>query len=100
MNLDRLEVIKFTFLLSANRIFRTNLSTMFSQASKYAIKSVIYVWTKSLEDRKVGKKKSELKLTLPRPLPQRFCSLWSKPKSSDQAKVPMAVSLLMNPTLK
>lgn len=29
---------------------------MFSQAAKYAIKSVIYVWTKSLEDKKVGAK--------------------------------------------
>lgn len=29
---------------------------MFSQATKYAIKSVIYVWTKSLEDKKVGAK--------------------------------------------
>ncbi|MBC6366884.1 Rrf2 family transcriptional regulator [Algoriphagus sp. AK58] len=29
---------------------------MFSQASKYAIKSVIYIWTQSLEDRKVGAK--------------------------------------------
>lgn len=29
---------------------------MFSQAAKYAIKSVIYVWTQSLEDKKVGAK--------------------------------------------
>lgn len=29
---------------------------MFSQAAKYAIKSVIYIWTQSLEDRKVGAK--------------------------------------------
>lgn len=27
---------------------------MFSQATKYAIKSVIFVWTRSLEDKKVG----------------------------------------------
>jgi Rrf2 family protein len=27
---------------------------MFSQAAKYAIKSVIFVWTRSLEDKKVG----------------------------------------------
>jgi len=29
---------------------------MFSQASKYAIKSIIYIWTQSLEDRIVGAK--------------------------------------------
>ncbi len=29
---------------------------MFSQATKYAIKSVIYIWTQSLEDRKVEAK--------------------------------------------
>ncbi|MDF2156515.1 Rrf2 family transcriptional regulator [Algoriphagus sp. CAU 1675] len=29
---------------------------MFSQAAKYAIKSIIYIWTQSLEDRKVGVK--------------------------------------------
>lgn len=38
---------------------------MFSQASKYAIKSVIYVWTKSLEDRKVGAKEIGAEIDAP-----------------------------------
>ncbi|WP_103926124.1 RrF2 family transcriptional regulator [Algoriphagus boritolerans] len=38
---------------------------MFSQASKYAIKSVIYVWTKSLEDRKVGAKEIGAEIEAP-----------------------------------
>lgn len=38
---------------------------MFSQATKYAIKSVIYVWTKSLEDRKVGAKEIGTEINAP-----------------------------------
>lgn len=38
---------------------------MFSQASKYAIKSVIYVWTKSLEDSKVGAKEIGTEIDAP-----------------------------------
>ncbi|MEB2775365.1 Rrf2 family transcriptional regulator [Algoriphagus sp. D3-2-R+10] len=38
---------------------------MFSQAAKYAIKSVIYVWTKSLEDRKVGAKEIGAEINAP-----------------------------------
>lgn len=38
---------------------------MFSQATKYAIKSVIYVWTKSLEDRKVGAKEIGTEIDAP-----------------------------------
>lgn len=38
---------------------------MFSQASKYAIKSVIYVWTKSLEDKKVGAKEIGAEIDAP-----------------------------------
>jgi Rrf2 family transcriptional regulator, iron-sulfur cluster assembly transcription factor len=50
---------------SSKGIFRTNLSAMFSQASKYAIKSVIYIWTKSLEDRKVGAKEIGTEIDAP-----------------------------------
>lgn len=38
---------------------------MFSQASKYAIKSIIYIWTQSLEDRKVGAKEISSKIEAP-----------------------------------
>lgn len=38
---------------------------MFSQAAKYGIKSVIYVWTKSLEDRKVGAKEIGTEVAAP-----------------------------------
>lgn len=38
---------------------------MFSQAAKYAIKSVIYIWTQSLEDRKVGAKEIGSKIDAP-----------------------------------
>lgn len=38
---------------------------MFSQATKYAIKSVIYVWTKSLEDKKVGGKEIGAEIDAP-----------------------------------
>ncbi len=38
---------------------------MFSQAAKYAIKAVIYIWTQSLEDRKVGAKEIGSKIDAP-----------------------------------
>lgn len=38
---------------------------MFSQATKYAIKSVIYIWTQSLEDRKVGAKEIGTEIDAP-----------------------------------
>ena len=38
---------------------------MFSQATKYAIKAVIYIWTQSLEDRKVGAKEIGAKIDAP-----------------------------------
>lgn len=38
---------------------------MFSQAAKYAIKSVIYVWTKSLEDKRVGAKEIGAEIAAP-----------------------------------
>ncbi|TDQ16545.1 BadM/Rrf2 family transcriptional regulator [Algoriphagus boseongensis] len=40
---------------------------MFSQASKYAIKSIIFIWTQSLEDRIVGAK--EIGPTIGAPTP-------------------------------
>lgn len=46
-------------------VFRIKSSFMFSQATKYAIKSVIYVWTKSLEDRKVGAKEIGTEIDAP-----------------------------------
>jgi len=38
---------------------------MFSQTSKYAIKSVIYIWTQSLDHRKVGAKEIGSKIEAP-----------------------------------
>lgn len=38
---------------------------MFSQATKYAIKSVIYIWTQSMEDKKVGSKEIGTKIDAP-----------------------------------
>jgi Rrf2 family transcriptional regulator, iron-sulfur cluster assembly transcription factor len=38
---------------------------MFSQTSKYAIKSVIYIWTQSLDNRKVGAKEIGNKIEAP-----------------------------------
>jgi Rrf2 family iron-sulfur cluster assembly transcriptional regulator len=38
---------------------------MFSQAAKYATKAVIYIWTQSLEDRKVGAKEISAKIEAP-----------------------------------
>lgn len=38
---------------------------MFSQAAKYATKAVIYIWTQSLEDRKVGAKEIGNKIDTP-----------------------------------
>ncbi|WP_296619989.1 Rrf2 family transcriptional regulator [Marivirga sp.] len=38
---------------------------MFSQAAKYAIKAVIYIWTQSLENRRVGSKEIGGKIKTP-----------------------------------
>jgi Rrf2 family iron-sulfur cluster assembly transcriptional regulator len=38
---------------------------MFTQAAKYATKAVIYIWTQSLEDRKVGAKEISSKIEAP-----------------------------------
>ena len=38
---------------------------MFSQATKYAIKSVIYIWTKSIEDKRVGAKEIGTEINAP-----------------------------------
>ena len=38
---------------------------MFSQAAKYAIKSVIFIWTQSLEDKKVGAKEIGAEIDAP-----------------------------------
>jgi Rrf2 family protein len=55
----------FFFLNAIRSNFRTKSSEMFSQAAKYAAKAVIYIWTQSLVDRKVGAKEIGSKIDTP-----------------------------------
>ena len=61
---------------------------MFSQATKYAIKSVIYVWTKSLEDRKVGAKEIGTEIDAPEAFTAKILQLLVKAKIIGSQKGP------------
>ena len=51
---------------------------MFSQASKYALKSLIYIWTQSLEDRRVGAKEIGAKIDAPEAFTAKILQTLSK----------------------
>lgn len=61
---------------------------MFSQASKYAIKSVIYVWTKSFEDRKVGAKEIGTEIDAPEAFTAKILQSLVKAKIIGSSKGP------------
>lgn len=61
---------------------------MFSQAAKYAIKSVIYVWTKSLEDRKVGAKEIGTEIDAPEAFTAKILQTLVKAKIIGSIKGP------------
>jgi Rrf2 family protein len=61
---------------------------MFSQAAKYAIKSVIFVWTKSLEDKKVGAKEIGAEIDAPEAFTAKILQLLVKAKIISSTKGP------------
>lgn len=61
---------------------------MFSQATKYAIKSVIYIWTQSLEDRKVGAKEIGANIEAPEAFTAKILQLLTKAKIVGSIKGP------------
>lgn len=61
---------------------------MFSQAAKYAIKSVIYIWTQSLEDRKVGAKEIGAEINAPEAFTSKILQTLVKSKLISSIKGP------------
>ncbi|MHA7130179.1 RrF2 family transcriptional regulator [Algoriphagus namhaensis] len=61
---------------------------MFSQASKYALKAVIYIWTQSLEDKKVGAKDIAPKIDAPEAFTAKILQNLSKANLIDSIKGP------------
>ncbi|GAA0879833.1 Rrf2 family transcriptional regulator [Algoriphagus jejuensis] len=61
---------------------------MFSQAAKYAAKAVIYVWTQSLEDRKVGAKEIGSKIETPEAFTAKILQTLVKAKLIGSVKGP------------
>jgi Rrf2 family protein len=61
---------------------------MFSQAAKYATKSVIYIWTQSLEDRKVGAKEVGAKIDAPEAFTAKILQTLVKGKLIGSVKGP------------
>lgn len=61
---------------------------MFSQAAKYAIKAIIYIWTQSLEDRKVGAKEIAPNIDAPEAFTAKILQTLSKAKIIDSVKGP------------
>ncbi len=61
---------------------------MFSQAAKYAIKSVIYIWTQSLEDRKVGAKEIGTTIEAPEAFTAKILQQLTKAKLVGSIKGP------------
>lgn len=64
---------------------------MFSKATKYAIKSVIYVWTKSLEDRIVGTKEIGSEINAPEAFTAKILQSLVKAKIIGSNKGPKGV---------
>lgn len=61
---------------------------MFSQAAKYAIKSVIFIWTKSLEDKKVGAKEIASEIDAPEAFTAKILQTLVKAKIIGSQKGP------------
>ena len=61
---------------------------MFSQAAKYAAKAVIFIWTQSLEDRKVGAKEISTKIDAPEAFTAKILQLLTKAKIVGSIKGP------------
>ncbi len=61
---------------------------MFSQAAKYATKAVIYIWTQSLEDRKVGAKEIGSKIDTPEAFTAKILQTLVKAKLIGSIKGP------------
>ena len=76
------------FLCILSLYFGLNSPQMFSQATKYAIKSVIYIWTQSLEDRKVGAKEIGANIEAPEAFTDKILQLLTKAKIVGSIKGP------------
>ena len=61
---------------------------MFSQATKHAIKSVIYIWTKSIEDKKVGAKEIGTEINAPEAFTAKILQTLVKAKIIGSQKGP------------
>lgn len=61
---------------------------MFSQATKYATKAVIYIWTQSLEDKKVGAKEIGRKIDAPEAFTAKILQTLVKAKLIGSVKGP------------
>lgn len=61
---------------------------MFSQATKHATKAVIYIWTQSLEDRKVGAKEIGRKIDTPEAFTAKILQTLVKAKLIGSVKGP------------
>jgi Rrf2 family transcriptional regulator, iron-sulfur cluster assembly transcription factor len=68
--------------------FQINHSFMFSKASQYAIKSIIYIWTQSLYDRKVGAKEIGAEIAAPEAFTAKILQILSKAKLIGSLKGP------------
>lgn len=84
MNFDPVFLFKIE-----NRLYvRTKSSFMFSQATKYAIKSVIYIWTQSMEDKKVGAKEIGTEIDAPEAFTAKILQTLVKAKIIGSQKGP------------
>lgn len=61
---------------------------MFSKASQYAIKAIIFIWTQSLQDRKVGAKEIGAGIAAPEAFTAKILQILSKAKLVGSIKGP------------
>ena len=61
---------------------------MFSKASQYAIKSIIFIWTQSLQDRKAGAKEIGTGIAAPEAFTAKILQILSKSKLIGSIKGP------------
>lgn len=61
---------------------------MFSKASQYAIKAIIYIWTKSLQDSKAGAKEIGSEIDAPEAFTAKILQQLSRAKLIGSVKGP------------
>lgn len=61
---------------------------MFSKASQYAVKSIIFIWTQSLQDRKVGAKEIGVGIAAPEAFTAKILQILSRAKLIGSIKGP------------